>query len=131
MGVVVLLRRPDGRVLLVDQPYLEGWALPGGNLKRGESLVDGAVRELREELGLALSLDEPHLAVLRTHDRWVTFIVSCDLPDEVADGARPHSSEIGGVGWFALDALPSVHPDSAEPLGVLVQSRCQAEPPFG
>lgn len=120
VGVLVLLRRPDGRVLLVEQPYLEGWALPGGNLARGESLVEGAARELREELGIVLALDEPRLAVLRTHDRWVSFIVSCSVGDDVADRVRSHSSEITRTGWFGLDDLPVVHPDSAEPLQLLV-----------
>lgn len=119
VGVLVVLRRPDGRVLLVDQPYLVGWALPGGNLVRGESLVDGAERELREELGLSLSLDEPHVAELRTHDRWVTFIVACDVDDAIADSVRGQSSEISQVRWFPLDDLPVMHSDSAGPLGLL------------
>jgi 8-oxo-dGTP diphosphatase len=120
VGVLVVLRRPDGRVLLVSQPYLDGWALPGGNLARGETPAVGAMRELREELGVDLHVDEPTTAQLRPHDRWVTFVVACDVDDATADRARSQSTEITSLGWFATDDLPSLHVDSAGPLDLLL-----------
>jgi 8-oxo-dGTP pyrophosphatase MutT (NUDIX family) len=44
------------------------WALPGGRMDPGESAVDGALRELREEVGLLLGPD----AVLGLLDDYVT-----------------------------------------------------------
>ncbi len=69
VGVLGVLRRPDGRVLLVDQPYVVGWSLPGGDLTWGESVQQGLQRELREELGLDLSVPAPVTAHQRTADR--------------------------------------------------------------
>src|SRR3954454_15901302 len=66
VGAVALLRRPDGRVLLVDQRHSEGWALPGGLLRRRESPADAVVREVAEEVGVRLdvaSLPVPVAAV--------------------------------------------------------------------
>ena len=51
-GVVVLR---DGDIVLVQRrhPPLQGqWSLPGGVLDLGESMVEGLVREVREETGL-------------------------------------------------------------------------------
>lgn len=44
----------DSKVLVV-RTWLDGesWGLPGGGVKRGEALTDGAIRELQEETGLA------------------------------------------------------------------------------
>ena len=41
VGVLAVLTRPDGRLLLVDQPYTDGWSLPGGDVKRGETIGQG------------------------------------------------------------------------------------------
>lgn len=44
-----------GRVLVVKSWLGDGkWQLPGGGLHRGEKPADGAVREVREELGIEL-----------------------------------------------------------------------------
>ena len=133
VGVLAVLRRPDGRVLLVDQPYVEGWSLPGGDLKRGETVAAGLVRELREEVGLSVDVDPPVLALQRPDDRWVTFVTSLPVPDDVADTLSPRSAELSRVGWFAPGALPPVHEDSAPPLrlalgqaGVRVQGAAEA-----
>jgi 8-oxo-dGTP diphosphatase len=44
----------DGEILLLRSSYRKGWSLPGGGIARGESARDAAVRELREEVGLAV-----------------------------------------------------------------------------
>ena len=58
MGAVVL----DGdRVLLVErgrEPQKGLWSIPGGALKVGETLAEGACREVREEAGLEVSVVE-------------------------------------------------------------------------
>jgi 8-oxo-dGTP pyrophosphatase MutT (NUDIX family) len=68
-----LIRRPhthgalvaiwqNNKLLLGQTSYRRGYGLPGGGLQPGESARDAAVRELNEELGLAIEgscLQEP------------------------------------------------------------------------
>jgi 8-oxo-dGTP diphosphatase len=56
--VAVALVDPDGRVLIAQRPEgkpLAGlWEFPGGKLEPGERPEDALIRELREELGIAV-----------------------------------------------------------------------------
>ncbi|MFC0862274.1 NUDIX domain-containing protein [Sphaerimonospora cavernae] len=55
VGAGVVLRDSDGRVLLVRPTYRsDTWEIPGGALEHGEYPWEAAVREVREEIGLAL-----------------------------------------------------------------------------
>lgn len=54
----IVVFRPDyGQVLVVKRknpPYQGDWALPGGYVDEGETFLEAAVRELREETGLVV-----------------------------------------------------------------------------
>jgi len=57
--VALVLIEQDGRFLLIQEskPACRNtWFLPGGRVSPGESILDAAVRETREEAGLAAEL---------------------------------------------------------------------------
>jgi 8-oxo-dGTP pyrophosphatase MutT (NUDIX family) len=54
----MLLRDPEGRVLLCRLTYKQDWDLPGGVVEVGESPRVAVVREVEEELGLAIEAGE-------------------------------------------------------------------------
>jgi ADP-ribose pyrophosphatase YjhB (NUDIX family) len=61
-----------GRVLLVRSEVLEvRWNLPGGGIDRGETLVEGLRREVREETGLEIEVG-PLVAVFDEFEILVT-----------------------------------------------------------
>ncbi|MEU0741519.1 NUDIX hydrolase [Streptomyces sp. NPDC006134] len=57
-GAAALFRDAEGRVLLVEPNYRDGWALPGGTIESddGETPRQGARRETAEEIGLDVPL---------------------------------------------------------------------------
>src|SRR5262245_15144704 len=62
--VVPIIRSEDGAVLICKMPSDRGgfpgqWALPGGGLEAGETLVQALRREVREELGVNLVSSTP------------------------------------------------------------------------
>jgi 8-oxo-dGTP diphosphatase len=62
--VAAALVDPDGRVLVAQRPQGKSmaglWEFPGGKIEAGESPETSLIRELREELGIAVK--EPCLA---------------------------------------------------------------------
>lgn len=51
----------DDKVLLILHPYLQSWFQPGGHIDDGESPIDAAIREVREETGFVCDLDSNDL----------------------------------------------------------------------
>ncbi len=85
------------------------WALPGGRVEPGESAVEGALRELAEEVGLAASPAQ----VLGCLDDYPTRSGYVITPVVVWAGARavlaPDPQEVSAVYRVRLDVLE--HPD--------------------
>ncbi|MDQ0810170.1 8-oxo-dGTP diphosphatase [Streptomyces sp. B3I7] len=47
-----LITDADGRILVVDPTYKDGFDMPGGMVEAGETQIEGLTRELAEELDL-------------------------------------------------------------------------------
>jgi 8-oxo-dGTP pyrophosphatase MutT (NUDIX family) len=62
-GISYVLMRPDGRILLQRRDkfttYAPGkWCIPGGHRDEGESTIETAVREIKEETSLEVTQDQ-------------------------------------------------------------------------
>jgi len=108
VGCLAVARRGD-KILLVRRNKLPGigkWGFPGGHLEMGETVLDCAVRELREETGIAAEA----VSVLTAFDfiqrddagvatRHYTLIaVLCDW--RAGDGEL--IEDASALGWFTL-----------------------------
>ena len=78
LTVLCLLRQGD-RILLQNRVKEDwhGYALPGGHVEPGESVVDAVVREMREETGLTVR--RPRLCGLKQfpaeEGRYLVFLL--------------------------------------------------------
>lgn len=59
VGVRILVEDAQSRFLVLRRADDGKWALPAGGLELGESLMDAAARELREETNLVLTAPTP------------------------------------------------------------------------
>jgi ADP-ribose pyrophosphatase YjhB (NUDIX family) len=111
VGVRGLVVDDQGRVLLVHHTYgPDLWHLPGGGVKRRESLVAAVSRELREEAGIIVT---GHVRLLGSYSSLVEG-KSDHISVFVVDRYRRQDSDSGEIAaaeFFAVDALP----DGASP----------------
>lgn len=105
----------DGAVLLVKRgraPYAGEWAIPGGKLKWGESLKQGAEREILEETGITIEAGEliyqfEHI-VPGEHDLPDYHYVVLDLEGKYCSGTPHAADDAADARWIALDELDSI-----------------------
>jgi len=96
VGAVVV---HDGAVLLVRRGHAPSrgvWAVPGGRVELGETLVEAAEREVREETGVRVRAGEPIWSfdsVIRDEAGRIAFhYVIVDLLAEYV-GGEPHARD--------------------------------------
>jgi 8-oxo-dGTP pyrophosphatase MutT (NUDIX family) len=102
-GVRVLMVR-DGQVLLVRHSYQDGWFMPGGGIKRGETLVQAAHREASEECGATLG----NLELLGAYTQFFAYRndqVILFYSDQFTLSGKS-DAEIEQVAFFPPDQLP-------------------------
>nr|WP_068928478.1 NUDIX domain-containing protein [Planobispora rosea] len=127
MDVHVLLVR-DGEVLLMRRAgtgYGDGrWHLPSGHLEAGESAVHAAVREAREETGVAIAPEDLAFVHVmhRAPERVGLFFLARNWDGEPYNAEPGKCSEIA---WCPLDALP---PDTIDYPAAAVRAITAGQP---
>ena len=119
VGAVII---ENDRVLLVKRghpPLLGEWSIPGGVLEVGEMLRDAAVREAREETGLAVETGEllgVFDRVLREGERIRYHYVLIDFLCRRISGEPCCGTDADEVHWFGLKELEPLKlaPDTFE-----------------
>jgi 8-oxo-dGTP diphosphatase len=104
-GVKCVLVEGD-RLLLVRHTYgRRGWDLPGGALKRGESPLSGARREMGEELGIGAA-QWRELGVVRATTDHRRDTVHCFEARLASPEVTIDLGELAVAHWFERDQLP-------------------------
>ena len=104
VGVRLILEK-DQTVLLVKHTYQRHWYLPGGGIRKGETVEEAARREAAEELGAELG--NLHLVGVYTnfYERKNDHVVVLSCDDFALTGKTDH--EIECFDFFRFDGLPN------------------------
>ena len=106
VGVIGVVVNAEREILLVEHvfhPTLP-WGLPGGWIGFNEDPKETVAREIREELGLAITVDELLIAT-RTEYHHLDFAFLCTPVGEVTT----LSYELLGYEWVKRQNLPRIH----------------------
>lgn len=111
-------------VLLVRHTYAPGWLLPGGGVERGETIVEAALRELREEAGVK-ALEAPVLHGIYLNDQqFPGDHVACFVLRRFRQEPFTANAEIAEARFFDVDDLPdSTTPGTRRRLAEITQGR--------
>lgn len=103
VAVFVFLQQADN-LLLVKQGYgQQYWSLPGGLVEAGESIDQAAIREVKEETGLAITIKR----VVGLYSKTRENALAITLAGKIIGGELKPDNEILECHFFALDQLPS------------------------
>lgn len=107
IGVRTIVRDDEGRILLVRHTYTRGWHFPGGGVNKRETAIDAAVREVREEAQIELTVPPRlvgiYLSLAQIKSDHILFYEAG--PWRRVD-EKPPNMEIAEAKFFALDRLP-------------------------
>jgi putative (di)nucleoside polyphosphate hydrolase len=115
-GVVILVRGTDGRYLAFERGDVRGqWQAAQGGMENGETPIDAAWRELREETGLGPEA----VCMVAEHPEWLAYEYPAELKrakgrlgqahryfvfEVLHDGVEPTPDGDEFVAWKWVDA---------------------------
>jgi 8-oxo-dGTP diphosphatase len=113
VGVGAVIFDAEGRVFLAKRGSLarnerNRWEFPGGGVEFGETLVHALVREIAEEYGCEIEVQElldvvDHI-ILEEGQHWVSPTFICTVKSGTPHIREPHKCD--EIGWFSIDEVP-------------------------
>lgn len=122
-GVRVVILDNQNRMLMVKQEHEERdiWMVPGGGIEEGESSIDAAVREIKEETGLDIEVGKLiwHVEeVSKRGQRFVNFFMGRITGGKLVLGLDPEFDaggqvlrEVKFMSRQEIEALPALYPE--------------------
>ncbi|MBC6413981.1 MAG: RNA pyrophosphohydrolase [Chromatiales bacterium] len=97
LGVGMVIRRPDRKILWCKRVGMDAWQFPQGGIERGESAETAMWRELNEEVGLL----SDHVELLQTIDQLLCY----EFPSAMQMSYKGQKQT-----WFLLEMLVADDP---------------------
>lgn len=104
IGVTGVILNKDNEILVCNHTYRDGerWSLPGGYIKKKEHPREGLAREIEEEMGFSVGVDEEYR--IRTDRETARLDIS--LIGHYICGEFRSSNEVSEAGFFSFANLP-------------------------
>jgi 8-oxo-dGTP pyrophosphatase MutT (NUDIX family) len=106
-SAALILEDDEGRALIVKANYKRYWTFPGGVIDLGETPLQGAVRETREEVGLTIDPTTVTFAWVANRTSKLAdtyqFVFRASLPAGYEDQVTLQASEIEDFAFVTRD----------------------------
>ncbi len=127
VGVIAVVWQQQ-QVLLVKRkfpPHAGHWGFPGGKLEWGETMAQGAARELLEETAIHAKMNNAFacfdVLAKDEHQQLTHHYVMVAVSGEYVSGKPQAADDAEAVGWFSAHDLPTpLCPDLEE---IIARSR--------
>jgi ADP-ribose pyrophosphatase YjhB (NUDIX family) len=111
-SVAALCRDEAGRILLVRQADSGKWSTPGGAIEPGETPEQAVIREVQEETGLAIVVNEllaavggPEYRTVYSNGDQLSYVAVVFGATVVSGELTPDNEETTEVAWFHIGDL--------------------------
>ena len=105
--VILINSQNEIAMAKVKRGFFSGhWTLPGGFVDYAEHPVEGAVREVKEELGVSVEIDEKNIVQIAERIftsegvQFLSFTYKCHIEGDVQ--FNPKADEIEEARWFSM-----------------------------
>ncbi len=102
IGAFGVIINKNNEVLLCHRRDKDIWDIPGGMVERGESPWEGAVREIKEEVGLDIEIVRLVGVYSKKKKNDVIFSFLC----KICGGEISLTDEADEIAYFSIDDLP-------------------------
>ena len=106
--VILINSQNEIAMAKVKRGFFSGhWTLPGGFVDYAEHPVEGAVREVKEELGVSVEIDEKDIVQIAERIftsegiQFLSFTYKCHIEEDVQ--FNPKADEIEEARWFSIN----------------------------
>lgn len=108
--IVVIVIKTGDKYLIQKRVERKGgtWALTGGHPKAGESSLEGIREEVKEELGIDITNDNPHLFKTITHNDQFFDLYYLEKDIEL-NNIKIQKEEVDDVCWATKDEIIKMH----------------------
>lgn len=107
--VLIFIQNSEGKFLIQKRSKLKNgkFATTGGHPKAGETSIEGAITEVKEEIGLDISKQDIKLFFSEKSDTAKVFCddyyIKMDVP--AIENLKLQKSEVDSIYWFSADEI--------------------------
>ncbi|UTR14030.1 NUDIX domain-containing protein [Salipaludibacillus sp. LMS25] len=114
-GIAVIILNEKNHVLLQKRADVGLWGIPSGHIEIGETVTEAAVREVKEETNLDVTIkkligvysDPKSQVFIYPNGKSVHFITTCFLAEIIGGKLQCHSDESLAMQFFDPNKLPN------------------------
>lgn len=109
-----IIPKSTDKILLVKRltkPFSGYWALPGGRLDPGETVEATVIREVKEETGLEVIIENKigeYREIGEQDEVEYDYSPACFLVKIVGGKLKKQENEIGALRFFSLASIPKI-----------------------